>query len=221
MRVAEAMIEEAREITERGESDELTVLSAGDRDVEMIKFRDVSIEKDKYVTKVWPTSLLPDTPQGKIQTVTELAQVDPRIGAHASMLLTSIPDLDAVVSRINAPYELVTLYLDNMIERGVYDPPLPYMDLAMVQQESQLRLLQAHKDNVAEERLDLVRRFMDEAAALAEAAAAPPAAAPGPAGPGGPPAPGPMGPGGPPPPGLPAAAPASIPGGPAALPPPV
>lgn len=203
--VADRMIAEAREIAESGDTDGLRVLAGGDGDVEEIRFEDVSIEKDKYVTKVWPVSLLPETPQGKIQTIVELAQADPRIGAHASMLLTGIPDLEGIVNRINAPYDLVNLYLENMLERGVYEPPLPYMDLQLAQQECQLRLLQAHKDKVDESRLDLLRRFLDESASMVEMAqmAAPEAmGAPAPA------------------PDLPGAAPATVPGGPAAAVPP-
>jgi hypothetical protein len=203
--VGDCMIAEASDILERDDSAEIKVLAAGDKDVEEISFKDVQIDRDKYISQPWPASILPDTPAGKLQTVTEISQVNPEIGAHAAMLLTGVPDLEAVVSRINAPYELVDLYLTRMIDDGEYDPPLPYMDLAMAQRMAQLELLRAHKDGVEEERLELLRRFMDECAALQEAAAM--AAAP-------PPMqgmPGDIDAGS-----LPGAMPASIPGGPAA-----
>ena len=72
--VAHHMVDCARDAAERGDGS-LEVLAAGDKEVARIKFKDVSIDIDKYRLRAYPTSLLPETPAGKLQTIKELAQV--------------------------------------------------------------------------------------------------------------------------------------------------
>lgn len=204
--VAELMLGVARDIEDRDDAEALEVLAQGDGEVELLKFSDVKIDENQYVTRVFPTSLLPDTPQGKLQTITELAQTSPEIGQHVIGLLTGIPDLEHVVSRINAPYELIDHILERIVDHGEFHPPLPYMDLNLARQQATLCLQKAHKDNVEEERLELLRRFIDQCddlEAMAQPPAPPPGAMPpepgpgaemppGMAPPGAPPAPGPQ-----------------------------
>lgn len=184
--VADLIIQTAREIEQRGDGD-IVVLAQGSRDIEEINFSDVSIDEDKYIARVYPASLLPDTPQGKIQTITELAQASPEMAGHVFGLLTGIPDLESVVGRINAPYELVDLYIERMVDHGEYNPPLPYMDLDLARQQAQLALQKGHKDGVEPERLDLLRQFVKQAndmigMAQQTAGAAPIVPSPGPPG---------------------------------------
>lgn len=177
MNAAELIIDCARDIEERGDGD-IRVLSQGSKEIEEIQFSEVSIPEDKYVMRVFPTSLLPDTPSGKIEKAGELAQVNPEFGRHIMSMLTDIPDIESVANRINAPYDLVDKRIEAIIDSGDYEPPLPYMDLAYARQQGQLALQQAEKDGVPEERLDLLRLFVDMADRLANPEPAPGAAAP-------------------------------------------
>jgi hypothetical protein len=180
--VAELILDCARDIEERGDGD-LEVLAQGDKDVEAIKFSDVSIEKDKYVTKSWPVSLFPDTPAGKLDTIEKLAQVSPEIQRYLIPLL-DFPDFESVKSRINAPYELVEKQIELMLEHGRPQTPVPFMDFDLARHQATLSLLEAQKDNVPDERAELVRQYLDKIDNM-QAAATPPA--PPPAPPAGPP----------------------------------
>lgn len=180
--VAEVILDEAREIEEEG-GESLTVLAQGDKDVEEIRFADVSVEKNKYVMRVFPTSLLPDTPQGKVDAIQNLAQVSPEIQEHAVSLLTGIPDIEGVVDLVNAPKELIESILERIIDKGEYTPPIPELPLEKAAQTASLYIMRALKDGVPEERIELLRRFADqcgEMLAMAQAPAAPPSPAPGP-----------------------------------------
>jgi len=188
MDVGHLIIDTAREIEESGIDAHQSVLAQGDDGVESLSFADVSIEQDKYITRVFPSSLLPDTPQGKVEQVSELARMFPDIGAQALGLLTGVPDVGSVASRINAPYKLVERQISNMLD-GTPEHPLPGQNLMIAQEQAQLAVQQATVDGAPEDRLELLRRFADIAgimlesaqqASMAEAAAMQPGAAPGP-----------------------------------------
>lgn len=200
--VAELILDRAREIEERGDGD-LRVLAQGDRDVEEIRFSDVYIERDKYVTKVWPVSLFPDTPAGKLDTIEKLAGVSPEIQRYIMPLL-DFPDLDAIRARVSAPYDIVEKMIEAMLERGQPQTPLPYMDFGLARNMGTLALLQAEKENVPEERKELLRVWLDKIDDMQALEATPPPApnqpaVPGPAQPPDPMAAGPLPPGMPPP----------------------
>lgn len=190
--VAELILDCARDIEERGDGD-LEVLAQGDKDVESIKFSEVSIERDKYVTKSWPVSLFPDTPSGKLDTIEKLAGVSDEVQKYLIPLL-DFPDFDAVRSRINAPYELVEKQLELMLDHGKAQTPIPFMDLDLARHQGTLALLEATKDDQPDDKVELLRQWLDKLDGLQtppalpaapsapppDAAAAPQAAVPGP-----------------------------------------
>lgn len=186
--VAELMIETARDIEARGDGD-LAVMAHGDKEIEEIRFSDVSIDKDKYSMRVWPTSLLPDTPAGKLQTIKELAEISPELQRYVMHLL-DVPDLEDIRSLINAPIELVDKTLEQIVVHGQYRPPLPFMDLDMARHRATLTLLRAENDGVDEDRLELLRVWLSQLDEMQQAQLPPPVPAALP--PMGMPPPGPM-----------------------------
>lgn len=199
--VAERILDCARAIEERGDGD-LRVLAQGDRDVEELRFSDVAIDKDKYVTKGWPVSLFPDTPAGKLDTIEKLAKVSPDVQKYLLPLL-DFPDFDSVRARINAPYDIVEKQIDLMLEHGKPQVPLPMMNLDMAREQGTLAMLEAQKDNAPEERIELLREWLEKVDDMQKPPPAPPALGAPPPG-----APGPI-------PAEPAAAPPMMPPGPA------
>lgn len=181
--VGEAVMECAREIEARGDGS-VKVLAQNDKGIEEITFSEVSIEKDKYITRVYPVALLPDTPQGKIEAISELSQAIPEIGAQVLGLMTGIPDLEAVVKRHNAPRDLIESQIDSILSQGEPQVPYPYQDLNLLRQEATMALNQGHEDGVSENRLELLRRYIDRADEMAEIGQPPvpmgPPEAPGP-----------------------------------------
>lgn len=157
---SDRILDIARSIEESGDGD-VRVLAEGDKDVEEISFSDVSIKKDKYVMRVFPTSLLPDTPQGKIEAIQTLAGL-PEYAPHVGRLLTGVPDVENISDLLNAPYELITLHLEAIVERGEFNPPAPYMDLESAQKLTALTIQRSQKDGVPEDRIELLRRYLDQ-----------------------------------------------------------
>lgn len=162
--VAEAIIDCARDIEGRGEG-ELEVLAQNDRDVESIKFSEVSIESDKYSMRVFPTSLLPDTPAGKLQTLRELADISPDMQQYIMQVL-DVPDLENVRSLINAPIDYVDKNLEAILEHGKIIPPQPFMDLELARKRGTQALLRAEIENYPEENIELLRRWLVQVSEL-------------------------------------------------------
>lgn len=156
--IADLMIKVARDIEERGEGD-LRVLAQGDRHIEEISFRDVSIDKNKYSMRVFPTSLLPDTPSGKLETLEQLMKILPEAQQYAIQLL-DMPDLDNFKSLAAAPVEIVDKMIENILERGEFATPTPFMNLDLARHRATMALLRAQTDGTPTERVDLLRVWL-------------------------------------------------------------
>tara|TARA_Y100001937_G_scaffold126176_1_gene194799 strand:+ start:755 stop:2596 length:1842 start_codon:yes stop_codon:yes gene_type:complete len=179
---AAQMVDIAREVSAKGESFE--VISHGDDDIEKIKWSDINLEHDEYVMKVYPTSLLPTTPAAKLQKVIEMLQAGMLTQQEARALL-DYPDLEAVNSMATASQEIFTMMIERILEKGIYQPPEPYMNLSMGIAMMQSAYLRAKINQVPETRLDLFRRFIEDSIGLlarmqAQAAPPPPMEAMGP-----------------------------------------
>ncbi len=182
---AAQMVDIAREVSARGESFE--VISHGDDDIEKIKWSDIDLSRDEYVMKVYPTSLLPTTPAAKLQKVIEMLQAGMLTQQEARALL-DYPDLEAVNSMATASQEIFNMMIERILEKGIYQAPEPYMNLAMGIQMMQSAYLRAKINGVPEIRLDLFRRFIEDSIGMlaamqaqAQAPAPMPQMGPGPA----------------------------------------
>lgn len=160
MDASDKMIDVAKQLDEESEGG-YKILAKSDRSLEELSFKDVNLDKDRYVTQVFPTSLLPATPAGKLQTMKELGEVSQEI-QQTMLTQLDIPDLDAAVSLINAPLEVIDLLIERMLEHGEYRPPEPYYDLNLALRRCQLAAIRAEIDGADEENVQLVRNFMQQ-----------------------------------------------------------
>lgn len=172
MDAAKIMIDMSRDMFKDDPS--LSVNVKGAKFLETIKWKDVDLDDDSYIMQVFPTSILPSTPAGKLQTVQELMQAG-FIDKDAAMSLLDFPDLEGFLSLQNAAIDDINMMLEFMIEKGEYNSPEPYMNLALAIKMTQSAYLRARTESVPEERLELLRRFMDECNQLVQMANPPPA----------------------------------------------
>lgn len=186
MDIANIGIDLSRDLYEelKKEGKDLKVKVKGGKFLETIKWKDVDMDNDKFIMRVYPTSLLPNSPQGRLQRVQELMQagfIDKEVG----MSLLDFPDVEAYMSLQTAAIDDIKMILENMIEKGEYQVPEPQMNLDLAQKMVQSAYLRGKTDNVPEARLELLRRFMDDVNELMNMAQPPPAPqAPAPAVPG-------------------------------------
>lgn len=182
MEAAEIIEELTEELAAEGKDPSVTVKNG--KEVETIKWSDVKMNDTPISVRCFPTSILPTQPAGKIQTVQELTQAG-FIEKDMALSLLDFPDFEAAVSNMLASYNLIKKILCNMVEKGEYESPEPYMKLPQALTMAQNYYLQCRTENVPENRLELLRRFMDDVKNMIDEANAPDPNAPGPQGPGG------------------------------------
>jgi hypothetical protein len=135
-------------------------------------WKQVRLPKDQYTLRAFPTALLPSTPAGKLQKVQEMVQAG-FWNKEEAMDLLDYPDIKAANQFSLALSERRDI--KRMIEKLVdsddpdqYDPPEPYMNLQMARGMAQSFYNYGRSEGMPEDRLEKLRRFMDDIQTLLE-----------------------------------------------------
>lgn len=159
-----------------------------------IRWKDVDLEDNPFDIQTFPTSQLPDTPAGRIQTITEYIQNQWISKEKGMELLNLDPDLEGEVDIQTSSLRLTEKWLSEMVEDGTYHRPDPHMNLTLAQSVAQGVYCQLVNDGCPEDRLQLVRQWIQD---IVDLTTAPPPAPDAGAQPPGQPAPPGAPPGGP------------------------
>lgn len=135
--------------------------------VQRIKWSDVRMEENAFELKIFPASSLPQDPAGRIAAVESLIQAG-MLDKTEAMSLLDFPDIDPVMSRELAAYDVILDIVERMLEDGEYVAPEPFMDLALGIKIVNSSYLRATLDRAPQDRLELMREWMDSATKLAE-----------------------------------------------------
>jgi len=130
--------------------------------LETIDWGDIDLKRDQYLMQIFPTSMLSKTPAGRLQDVQEMVQAG-FIGKEIGVKLLDFPDLEGVNNMITAAFDDIQDSIDKMIEKAEYNPPEPFQNLQLLIQMTQSSYLRARVNKIPEDRLELLRRYMDEA----------------------------------------------------------
>lgn len=144
------------------EQPELAVAVSEKKMLREIKWKDVDLKDNPYDIQTFPVSQLPDTPAGRIQTITEYIQNQWISKERGMELLNLDPDLEQEVNLQTSSLRLTEKWLSDMAEEGIYHKPEPFMNLPLAQQIAQGVYNQMVLDNLPEERLQLIRDFIGE-----------------------------------------------------------
>lgn len=166
MKAAKIMINMSKDLFEINKL--LSIKVKGQKFIETIKWKDVNLEEDQYVMQLFPVSFLPSTPAGKLQTVQELVQAG-FVTQEQALSLLDFPDLEGFTSLATAAQDNIERYIEYMIEDGQYNPPEPFMNLQLAITLTQEAYLRAKCENTPEDRLELLRTFMDDCNTLIQA----------------------------------------------------
>lgn len=154
-------IDMARDLYEKQDKN-LKVLVKGRKFLETIEWKEVDIEEDKYLLDIFPISALSQHPSGRLQDIQELMQagiIPPEEGRR----LLNFPDLEAFETRESADMEDIDRIIEFMIEKGDYQTPEPYQNLEYGIVRMQKAYLMYKIQNAPEERLELFRRWIEDA----------------------------------------------------------
>lgn len=171
MDMAKLAIDVAKEIFE--EKGKYEVKMPGKKFLETIDWKEIKLEDDEYLMKVFPVSSLPQDPAGRLATITEYMQagfITPRIGRR----LLDFPDLEQAENLGNSQEDWLHEIFEKMIEDGEYYQLEPYDDAQLAHELALEYYSYAKVCKVDEDKLQLLRDFIDDIAAKAALAAAPP-----------------------------------------------
>jgi hypothetical protein len=129
--------------------------------ISTIGWKEVDIPADKYVLRTFPTSLLPSQPQGKLSMIQELTQAGFLTPEDAKSLL-DFPDLEGVLSLYNSARDDIMMVIEMMLDEGKPQKIEPFMNVRMASVLVQSAYLKAKQQGAPEDRLELMREFMQE-----------------------------------------------------------
>lgn len=154
----------------------LTERFPGRWSMDVIDYADVHMEEEEGLPQVFPTSILPDTPAGKLAMVESL-EARGYIGRAQAMKLLDFPDIDSEMNLELAPIELIDMRIEKMLDTGEYLAPHPRMDLELARERSLLAYQWAEERGCPEDRLETLGQFVDACNDMLAPPPAPPAAA--------------------------------------------
>lgn len=143
----------------------------GKKFLDQISWGDVALAKDEYLIQVFPTSMLPNTPWGKLQMVGDMIDRGMLQGDQAVSLL-DFPDTEKVNSLITAALDDVDMMIEEMLDEGGSFSPEPFSNLDLAVKRMTSAVQRAKVAGYPEDRLELVRTYIAEAKAHIDEAAA-------------------------------------------------
>lgn len=132
-----------------------------------LNWKDVKMDLKKTVIRAFPTDILPSQPAGKLNKVQELTQGGFFEKDEAFELL-DFPDLKAATGLKLSSRRNIKRILEKIIDTKEYISPEPYTNLQLAKTLAQAYYEQGQIDDMPEDRLDLIRRYMDDVQALIE-----------------------------------------------------
>jgi len=153
------MIDMAKDINER-EGDFKVKVKDG-KFVDTIPWKDVNMDADKYMMELYPTSALSNTPAARLADVQDLLAAG-FISKEDALKLLDFPDLEASMNLLNSDATNLERIIETMMDKGDYFPPEPYQNLENAIRKVQQAYLMYRTQGAAEDRLELLRQYMED-----------------------------------------------------------
>lgn len=150
----------SRKLYERTGS--LSVNTPGRAFIERIDWKDMDLATDQYELQAFPTSLLPRTPEGQLQSAQELINSGfmPKDVALGQL---RIPNLNSWIEEQTASRDNINLCLSRIRDKGIYTAPNGIADINACVNMAANAWLRADLDpNMPTERTELLLRFLTE-----------------------------------------------------------
>lgn len=160
---AKKLIAEAQKIYSK--TKEFKVKVKGKRFVEEIDWKKISLDEDEYTLKLYPTSSLPRSPAGRLNTVKDLVQggfMDVDTGRR----LLQFPDLEEENGLANAALEDAEMTAEQLLHGDDFPTPDPLQNLVLCIQKVTEAALRAKNDGAPDDKLERCRQWLVQARAL-------------------------------------------------------
>lgn len=170
MRSARQVIAVAKQMEQSGTKWAISHFDRRGRAATRLTWSDVAMDEESYTLQVLPTSALPRDMAGRMATVEAMIGAG-FISLERGKQLLDFPDLDADADLSLASFELVEKQVATMLDPDVeeavaYQPPEPYSNLVYARIYAQLAHDRERIDGAPDERLSMLREYIDAATAL-------------------------------------------------------
>lgn len=143
----------------------LKVTSFNSKFIEPIEWKDINIKKDQYVLKTFPTNFLSTTPEGKLADIGDLMGLG-MLDQREAQALLDYPDLEGVTEYKNAQFDDIHCVLEQIVDDGIYNPPMPLQALEYGKQLFQQVYVKLKNQKLEPERLEMLLRWGEDATLL-------------------------------------------------------
>ena len=167
MKAVDIIFDLCDEIAESGEKFE--IMTPSKRTIKKINWKDARLDREDYILQRYPTNMLPQTPEGKRETVVDYVNAG-LIEKDVALELLDFPDLKEATGKIMSESKIIDKILDKILQDGEYTTPEPYYNPELALKKARQVYLMAEVENYPEERLQLLRNFMDSIAELIQRA---------------------------------------------------
>lgn len=133
--------------------------------LKQIKWSEVDLEDSEYILQVFPVNLLAKEPGARLEQVNEMMSSG-LVSPEMARSLLQFPDIESSMNLENAPVEYSKMIVEAILEKGQYIGPTPFTPFAVADKTMLLALTKAECDGVPEEKLDLMRQWLDESQRL-------------------------------------------------------
>jgi hypothetical protein len=130
-----------------------------------VPWADIDLDIDDQVVEVFPTSMLPHSPEGRLAMVEELLAAG-KIDDDFAMELLDFPDVSAYKEIRMADTYAIRDALADIVEKGEYKPPEEFDNLEKALDIAHRTYLRMRSKGAPEDVLALVRQYMADCKAL-------------------------------------------------------
>jgi hypothetical protein len=157
----EFVVETARQVVRcaRRVGGSYKVFGEGKEGGRFLQWKDVDIPDDLVRIRVYPTSMLPTTPAGKLAWMQDMLKSG-ALPPEDVLEIVDFPDIDAYKRRKLAPRKIIERNIASILRKGEFVSPEPADNHALALTLVNEAYHEARLDGVPEEKLELLRRYM-------------------------------------------------------------
>lgn len=150
----------ARQIAEKNPG--YSVKTKDGKFMRSMKVKDIDLRDGIYTWHLWPTSLLPDEPEGKFDRANELVQAG-WITPEQALFISDFPDTKSVTQYNQAAIKWTEWAIDKIQDEGKQVAMLPFAGYQKVIDTVQAAYLVAQMENLPPARLAMLQTFWQQA----------------------------------------------------------
>lgn len=144
---------------------DLAVTTESKKFIESIKWKDVDLDDDKFITKIYSSSMFPTEPAAKLQKVEEYVRAG-WMDRDAAIRLLDFPDVESWETLETADRDYVEKILEDILKEGKFTPPEPEMLLKKDINIARKAYINAKANGASDDRLELLLRWIEAASSL-------------------------------------------------------